>query len=259
MMQEINENCIIINDDCYKVLDDTIKSDNDSIIIKERHHLIDLILIDPPYDIPSLHKNKTYKNEFSFKKNRMVDEIKSFSKGFDFKIFDYFKKLQTVTNIIIFCNKTLLIDLIRYFKDEKYIYEILIWHKTNPTPMINNTFLPDIEYILYVRDKKVKLYGGYNERKKVFSLPANIDDKKLYKHPTIKPIEILNNLIKFSTKENDVVLDCFMGSGSTGVACRRNKRKFIGIEKDPKWYDIAKKRLTNEFKQQSIFDYAEQM
>lgn len=257
MMLEINENCIIINDDCYKVLDDTIKSDNDSIIIKERYHLIDLILIDPPYVIKSLHKTQNAKN-FSLRINKKIDEIKSFSNGFDFKIFDYFKKLQTATNIIIFCNKTLLIDLIRYFKDEQYLYEILIWHKTNPTPMINNTFLPDIEYILYVRDKKVKLYGGYNERIKVFSLPANINDKKQYKHPTIKPIEILNNLIKFSTKENDVVLDCFMGSGSTGVACKRNKRKFIGIEKDPKWYDIAKKRLNDEWKQQSIFDYAEQ-
>lgn len=64
MVANIDKNCIIINDDCYKVLEDAIKSDNDSII--KEHNLIDLILIDPPYNIISLHKNKTYKNEFSF-------------------------------------------------------------------------------------------------------------------------------------------------------------------------------------------------
>ena len=62
-------------------------------------------------------------------------------------------------------------------------------------------------------------------------------------HTTPKPIDLLEYLIKTSSNENDVVLDCFMGSGSTGVACMNTNRKFIGIEINEKFFDIAKKRI----------------
>ena len=62
-------------------------------------------------------------------------------------------------------------------------------------------------------------------------------------HITPKPVQLLEYLIKTSSNENDVVLDCFMGSGSTGVACINTNRKFIGIELDKKYFDIAKKRI----------------
>ena len=61
-------------------------------------------------------------------------------------------------------------------------------------------------------------------------------------HPTQKPIELLEYLIKTYTKENDTVLDFTMGSGSTGVACLQTNRNFIGIELEEKYYKIAKER-----------------
>lgn len=73
--------------------------------------------------------------------------------------------------------------------------------------------------------------------------PLNQKDKKQYGHPTIKPIKILQNLIVNSTAENGVVLDCFMGSGSTGVACVNTNRRFIGIELDEGYFNTAKKRI----------------
>lgn len=63
-------------------------------------------------------------------------------------------------------------------------------------------------------------------------------------HPTQKPIPLLEYLIKTYTNENDIVLDSTMGSGSTGVACVNTNRKFIGIEKDEKYYDISNERIT---------------
>lgn len=66
-------------------------------------------------------------------------------------------------------------------------------------------------------------------------------------HPTQKPVELLEYLIKTYTQENELVLDFTMGSGSTGVACLRTGRKFIGIEKDEKYFSIAEKRITEEF------------
>jgi site-specific DNA-methyltransferase (adenine-specific) len=65
------------------------------------------------------------------------------------------------------------------------------------------------------------------------------------KHPTQKPAPLLEYLIKTYTNENDVVLDNVMGSGSTGVACLNTNRKFIGIEKDEKYYKIAEQRILN--------------
>lgn len=65
-------------------------------------------------------------------------------------------------------------------------------------------------------------------------------------HPTQKPVALLEYLIKTYTNENDVVLDNCMGSGSTGVACKNTNRKFIGIEKDPKYFAIAEQRLNDE-------------
>ena len=65
-------------------------------------------------------------------------------------------------------------------------------------------------------------------------------------HSCQKPLTILEKIIKTSSNENDVVLDCFMGSGSTGVACKHTNRKFIGIELDEKYFEIAKKRIEEE-------------
>lgn len=62
-------------------------------------------------------------------------------------------------------------------------------------------------------------------------------------HPTEKPIKLLEDLIRLHTKENDVILDCFMGSGSTGVACKNLNRNFVGIELNKEYFEIAKKRM----------------
>jgi site-specific DNA-methyltransferase (adenine-specific) len=68
------------------------------------------------------------------------------------------------------------------------------------------------------------------------------------KHPTQKPVELLEYLIKTYSKESEIVLDNTMGSGSTGIACINTNRKFIGIEKDAKYFDIACKRIEEAYK-----------
>ena len=64
-------------------------------------------------------------------------------------------------------------------------------------------------------------------------------------HPTQKPLALIEELVKTFTNENDVVLDNCMGSGTTGVACKKLNRKFIGIELDPNYFNIAKNRIEN--------------
>jgi site-specific DNA-methyltransferase (adenine-specific) len=77
--------------------------------------------------------------------------------------------------------------------------------------------------------------------KKIISFSSH-NTKDIF-HPTQKPVTLLEYLIKTYTLENDLVLDFTMGSGSTGVACKNLNRKFIGIEKDEKYFEIAKKRI----------------
>ena len=69
-------------------------------------------------------------------------------------------------------------------------------------------------------------------------------------HPTQKPVELLEYLIKTYTNENETVLDFTMGSGSTGVACVNTNRKFIGIELDDKYFEVAKERIENVYNQE---------
>lgn len=71
-------------------------------------------------------------------------------------------------------------------------------------------------------------------------------------HPTQKPVELLEYLIKTYTVEGEIVLDNCMGSGSTGVACVNTGRKFIGIELDKKYFDIAKNRIEESEKERKI-------
>ncbi|WP_356947952.1 site-specific DNA-methyltransferase [Lactobacillus hominis] len=73
----------------------------------------------------------------------------------------------------------------------------------------------------------------------------NTKDKHKYKHPTVKPVSIINNFIINSSQEGDVVLDPFMGSGSTGEAALRLDRDFIGIELNEEYFSIAHERLNN--------------
>ena len=94
------------------------------------------------------------------------------------------------------------------------------------------------------------MYGSYETKKKYYVTPTNKKDKDKWKHPTIKPLEIIENIVINSSKQGDVVLDCFMGSGTTGVACIKTGRNFIGIEIDENYYKIAEERIKEqEYKQ----------
>ena len=87
----------------------------------------------------------------------------------------------------------------------------------------------------------------YNQKTNHSIWNYDLDHKK-EGHITPKPIELLKNIIYHTTDENDIVLDCFMGSGSTGVACNESNRNFIGIEIDKKYFDIAQSRIKRKIK-----------
>lgn len=210
---------------------------------------IDLVVIDPPYDFMSKHYSfgKTYAGAGAFGTlsrtyHKELDDSNIIT-GINEDVLKELIRVQKKVNIYIWCSKEQILKYMNFFKD--YNMDLLTWHKTNPVPTCSNKYLSDTEYILFFREKGVKIYGTYATKKKYYVTPTNKEDKKLYKHPTIKPLEIIENLIINSSQENDTILDCFMGSGTTGVACKNLNRNFIGIELDEKYFNIAKERINN--------------
>lgn len=167
------------------------------------------------------------------------------SKGFTNQILDELVRVIKKINIYIWCSKAQLRQIIDYFDDLGCNIDLLTWHKTNPIPTCNNTYLSDTEYCIFARESGVSLYGTTETKKKYYVTSCNVFDKDKFEHPTIKPVNILSNFIINSSKENDVVLDTFAGSGSTLVSAKNLNRRYIGIELNPKWHKVAVDRLNN--------------
>ena len=198
---------------------------------------IDLVIIDPPY-LLNINKVKNVSNM-----NKYAYDLLNLKDGFDLKVLDLLIQKMKKINIYIYCSKRQVKDLLNYFSNKNCNHEILTWHKQNPSPLINNNYLPDTEYILFFREKGVKLYGNYHTKRKYYISLTNKVDKQKYKHPTIKPLELIEYHIENSSKEGDLILDCFAGSGTTLVGAINKNRRYIGFEIDKNYYKIAKKRI----------------
>lgn len=124
--------------------------------------------------------------------------------------------------------------------------------------VFNTSFYKPIMRVGKMRTKggskysNIKVFGGTDKTKNDLYYPTSILDfpncstKSIKLHPTQKPVELCEYLIKTYTNEGDLVLDNCMGSGTTGVACKRLNRNFIGIELDDKYFEIAKNRIEGE-------------
>lgn len=252
----------IYNGDCYK----KIKEIPDKSI--------DLIYTDIPYLFTTGGTNKTEMGErrkklnkqlhnFDIKLNNNADPSKhhsiridkyhtenklnvvSMDTGIDYKILDDFCRVLKKINIFIWCSKAQILDLLKYFVETKNCYfDLLIWAKTNAIPT-NQTLLSDMEYCLYFREKGVKINNNYDLKSKWYVSGTNKKDKEKWLHPTIKPLELVTNHILLASQPQDTVLDCFAGTGTTGVACKNNDRHFILIEKNPIFYEIANNRIND--------------
>ena len=125
--------------------------------------------------------------------------------------------------------------------------------KTDPPPLIyKNKCRFSYEFIIWADKGRSHIFNyekmyniNDNELEDVWILPAvSMNEKKYGYHPTQKPECLLERIINASTNTNQLVLDPFMGSGTTGVVCKNLSRKFIGIEKEKNYYLIAKKRIS---------------
>jgi len=201
---------------------------------------VDLILTDPPYLVAAkgcgLAGNREYLEKITEKE---LDE------GFNLDALYELDRVCRNTNLIIFCSKNQIRDYIDFAENNEYKWQMICWHKTNPTPLTNNNYLPDTEYIFHIWQNR-KLTGDYKTKRKFYVQEV---EKNNFKHPTVKPLNIVENLIINGSDVGDIVLDCFSGMATTAIGCHNLNRNFICIEKDEEYYEASIKRLEEHQRQ----------
>ena len=126
---------------------------------------------------------------------------------------------------------------------------LLVWEKNNCTP--SQFYMKNCEYTLLLRKGASKYINDIGGSKTVHKF-NNIIGNKI--HPTEKPVELMEFYLKNSSNIGDNVLDMFMGSGSTGIACANNNRNFIGIEIIEEYFNIAEQRIHEAINKKELLD-----
>jgi site-specific DNA-methyltransferase (adenine-specific) len=211
---------------------------------------VDAVITDPPYS------DKTHDNA---KSNAGGG---SGVKAIDFKAID-FKAIEVLLSACApLCDGWFIANMdwrhIAQLEFEPHsFYELIrfgVWVKTNPMPQISADRPANgwdgIAY-LYPRGKKKDWSGGGSHGNWIGPVITNGD------HPTGKPVDMVSQWVDRFTEFGGAVLDPYMGSGTTGVACMRAGRSFIGIEREPKYFDIACRRIEQAHKQAPLFPHDE--
>lgn len=144
-----------------------------------------------------------------------------------------------------------------------WIINDIIWFKPNAPPLIQkNRFVPSTE-LIWVASKSKRYYFNYEmsvklsngkQMRNLWVIPA---ERHKTSHPTEKPEKLLERIILIGSKEGDIILDPFMGSGTTGVVAKRLNRNFIGIEIDENYFEIAQKRIESTLTEHNLIEFIE--
>jgi len=258
----------IIADRPYFIKDNFVLYHGDSINILNQlaENSIDMIFADPPYNLSN--------GGFSVHAGRMVSVNKGYwdvSRGFQDDYAFHYRWLEACKRVlkphgtlwvsgtyhsIYQCGHAL--QSLGY-----HILNDISWFKPNASPNLScRFFTASHETIIWARkDKKAKHIFNYNimkdgnwpedklkkpnlQMRSVWSLGTPKPEEKKYgKHPTQKPLDLLNRIVLASTNKGDVILDPFAGSSTTGIAAAINDRKFVGIDLEKKYLELSKKRF----------------
>lgn len=178
--------------------------------------------------------------------NELTKKGKIFENN-DIDIEDYIHELYRVlkdnTHCYIMCNQVNLPHFLQVISNSKFKYiKCLIWDKGNK--ICGRYYMNCFEYIIMLRKGGERTINDCGTPD-ILSIPnrktKGADGKNI--HDSEKPVSLMSILIENSSNENEVILDPFMGSGSTGVACVNTNRNFIGIELNEEYFKIAEKRL----------------
>jgi DNA modification methylase len=126
---------------------------------------------------------------------------------------------------------------------------LITWNKPNPCPLVCGNYLPDTEYIVHAWEAGC-LYGSTLDKARFIVHP--VGDKEEGSHPNEKPVRVMTKVVKTASDRGHLILDPFMGSGTTLIAAIRTGRRAIGIEIDPTHYRTAVERVRRELAQPTL-------
>jgi DNA modification methylase len=198
---------------------------------------VDLIVTDPPYGINSHEQNGiNYKDNF-YNVGLIAKELH--------------RVLKDNSRAYVFTAQKTIIDVIQGFEDNKFsLHQTVIWFRPNlagGTRKKTYDFTSVYEQILNFhkgKPQKIKKVEGFNNFDVLkFTQPqSNFKKDKRY-HIHQKPLQLIEQLIRTSSTENDIILDCYNGSGTTSVVSESVNRRWIGVELNPDYCEIAKQRI----------------
>lgn len=191
----------------------------------------DIVFTSPPYN---RKRNDKYKNY-----DDTIDDYFAFLVNFiESAQYNKYLFLNVQTN---FYNKQDVYKLIGKYYNK--IQQIFIWEKSNPMPAQGYSITNAYEYFLVFGNKALK--SNYTYTKNILTTSVNSSTTTKI-HKAVMKQEVADWFIRNFTVDNDIVLDPFMGLGTTGISCKKYNRDFIGIEKNKQYYDIAMRRIKKE-------------
>ena len=228
------QNFKLFQGNAYTIINEFVKND-----VKVNH-----IITDPPYNIS--HEN----NFNTLKRPRQGVDFGEWDKNFDLFswIPEYDKILDKNGSMIVFCSYRYMSFIIKTMEESNLeVKDVLVWRKSNPMPRnTDRRYVQDMEFAVWAVKKGSKWTFNKSDdcsyMRSMFETSTVSGNEKVG-HPTQKSLKLMKEIISIHTNENDVVLDPFMGSGTTGVACLDLNRKFIGIELDKNYFKLAIDRL----------------
>lgn len=209
---------------------------------------IDCVVTDPPYKIitggDSNGKNSVRPKGILKGNRELMRTVPKFSEWLP----ELFRVLKDGTQNYIMVNSSNLLKMANEIEKAGFkIQNFLVWQKNNCTP--SQFYMKNCEYTIFFRKGRSKYINDIGGSKTVHSFDNIIGNKV---HPTEKPIDLIEFYINNSTNKNETVLDPFMGSGTTGVACKNLNRRFIGIEMQEDYFNIASERVGEKRKEKEI-------
>ncbi|MBS3946836.1 MAG: site-specific DNA-methyltransferase [Dethiobacter sp.] len=234
---------------------DSILYNEDCIVAMKRlaNDTANLILTDPPYNLGNFMKSrdtnlKKMRDNFFGAAGWDDLSVEDWEKSMDGFFEEAARVLKKGGAMVVFMSIIKVETLIRIAERHKLYYKTTgIWHKTNPMPRnMNLHFVNSTEaWVYFTYGKRT---GTFNNDGKVLhdfvetGVAAN-GERKYGKHPTQKPVALMEFFIKILSNEGDMILDPFMGSGSTGVAAKKNNRNFTGMELSKNYFQMATRRI----------------
>lgn len=186
---------------------------------------VDCCLTDPPYEIVMTGGGIGDRRQYTHDTNGFTDC------GFDYSI------LSAFPNWVCFGALKQVPKLIECAKGKRWM--LVTWNKPNPTPLCNGNYLPDTEYIVHAWQRGC-LHGEYTDKSRFIVHPVN--DVEDGTHPNEKPLRVILKMVRLAVNRGSAILDPYMGSGTTAVACIKTGRRCIGVELDEKYFRIAVER-----------------